>query len=128
MNQEIFETWKPIPGYTGYEVSCQGRVRTYRPINGRGGLTSVPRILDTPGRDKDGYVRICIRKDGKDVFTKVHKLVAEAFHSVKPGPEYQVLHGNGIRTDNRATNLRWGTALENTEDKVKHGTLVRKNS
>jgi hypothetical protein len=34
------ETWLPIPGYEGYEVSSQGRVRSLsRPIRMRSGRT-----------------------------------------------------------------------------------------
>lgn len=33
-------------------------------------------------------------------------------------------HRNGVRTDNRATNLRWATQAENEADKVFHGTAV----
>lgn len=32
-----------------------------------------------------------------------------------------VCHADGVRDNNRATNLRWGTGLDNAADRVKHG-------
>ena len=54
----------------------------------------------------------------------VHRLVCAAFHGPQP-PGHQVRHLNGIRDDNRAANLRWGTIAENMRDKLAHGTAQR---
>lgn len=44
--------------------------------------------------------------------TDIHQIVLEAFCG--PCPDgMEVLHGNGIRTDNRLSNLRYGTRSEN---------------
>jgi len=37
----------------------------------------------------------------------------------------QVCHGNGVNSDDRLRNLRWGTAKENNDDKMIHGTVAR---
>ena len=60
------EQWKSIPGYEGYEVSDQGRVRSYHKILGKKGQC----ILDTPQRilkpyDRKGYKQVSLVKDGK---------------------------------------------------------------
>ena len=72
-------------------------------------------------------LRLCVREDGrytcvlaykgKNINAKVHRLVAMAFI---PNPENkpQVDHINGIVTDNRASNLRWVTSLENARNPV----------
>jgi hypothetical protein len=36
----------------------------------------------------------------------------------------QTRHLNGVRSDNRSTNLGWGTAKVNCADRIAHGTSV----
>jgi len=72
------------------------------------------------------YVNLCRTVNGvrerKHRFT--HALVLEAF--VGPRPKgFDGCHGNGVRTDNRLANLRWGTRKENQEDMVRHGKSAR---
>jgi hypothetical protein len=66
-------------------------------------------------------VTFCI--DGVRTVHTVHKLVLEAFRGKAPlGKE--CAHNNGVRHDNRLTNLRWATRVENFADKRKHGTRL----
>ncbi|MCR5045070.1 MAG: HNH endonuclease [Treponema sp.] len=44
---------------------------------------------------------------------RVHRIVATAFHGEAPSKEYIVDHKNTNKQDNRPTNLRWVTKLEN---------------
>jgi len=53
----------------------------------------------------------------------VHILVCEAFHGPKPNWADCVRHLNGDFSDNRAENLSWGTWIEQSEDRKKHGTF-----
>lgn len=50
----------------------------------------------------------------------VHVLVLEAFEGACP-PGHEALHDNDDPTDNRLTNLRWGTRSENLLDRVRNG-------
>lgn len=61
---------------------------------------------------KDGYLRVCLWKNGKGVCKTIHRLVAEAFI---PNPENkpQINHKNGNKKDNRVQNLEWSTQSEN---------------
>ena len=100
------EMWKDVVDYEGlYQVSNQGNVKSldYR-------HTGQERILkQTFG--KDGYLRVCLYKDGKMKCYKVHKLVAEAFIE-NPDNKPRISHINTIRVDNRAENLYWATHKE----------------
>ena len=64
---------------------------------------------------KNGYLQVGLYKDGKYAMFKLHHLVANAFSEICG--EYvnglEIEHKNCIRTDNRATNLRWCTHKEN---------------
>jgi hypothetical protein len=113
------EVWKLIPGYDGkYEVSDQGRVRSYR-------RSDAGHIL-SPGRMPGGHMSVALGRKNSQC---VHKLVLLAF--VGPAPErHECLHINGIPDDNRLTNLRWGTRSENMKDAYVHGArdLVKNRS
>lgn len=77
-----------------------------------------------PGADGDGYLFVGIKRrgDGRHKSTKVATIVCTAFHGPRPTTRHEVAHGNGIKTDNRAENLRWATRAENHADKLQHGT------
>lgn len=68
------EEWRDIKGYEGlYQVSNTGKVRS---LNYR--KTGREKLLK-PQTDKNGYLFVGIRKNGKRKFKKIHRLVAEAF-------------------------------------------------
>ena len=112
------EIWKPVAGFEGtYEVSSFGRVRKGDRIlsqsKSTGGYLAVS--LQAPDRTRKQY--------------RVHRLVCRAFH----GPEpihlatglltyAMVAHSDGDRTNNRPSNLRWASAMENAADRTKHET------
>lgn len=111
------EEWRPVGGYEGfYEVSDHGRVRSLpRAYTGGRVLRSFP--------DRDGYllVNLTAPQRGRRK-ARVHQLVAEVFERERPSPAHEVRHLNGVRWDNRAGNLLWGTTLENQHDRLRHGT------
>ena len=117
------ETWRPIPGFEGYEVSDLGRVRSFRRHGGRGrGLVNAPRIKKThPGAA--GYLSVTLQRPDGNRCSKyhVHALVAAAFLGPRPDG-MQVAHADGDRLNARLDNLRYATGSENAEDKRRHGT------
>lgn len=126
------EIWKPIPGYEGlYEASNLGRIRSVDRVITQatrwGGSMSYRKegCLIQPRISRNGYLLVNLA-NGKSYRTaSVHRLVALTFHGVPVGERDQVAHGDGNKQNNCAANLRWATALENAEDRDRHGTTVR---
>jgi hypothetical protein len=71
-----------------------------------------------------GYLVVDLYITGKRRTRYVHQIVLEAFGFSRELGQ-QVRHLNGDRHDNRLENLRWGSAKENGEDRVRHGTALR---
>lgn len=127
MENSTDEVWRPIPGFEGqYEVSSHGNVRSLDRIlmkpNKYGGV-SPRRFRGRPRKawmTRTGYWQV--RLVDKEPARMIHQLVLEAFIGPRPSPDSVTRHLNGIRTDNRAENLAWGTQLENMRDRYTHGT------
>lgn len=76
-----------------------------------------------PSPNGRGYMRVFLRRDGKTHTRYVHRIICETFNG-PPAPDQEVRHLNGDRSDNRASNLAWGTHAENEADKETHGTIA----
>lgn len=117
------ERWLPVPGSPHYEVSDFGRVRSLdrvRPMRLKSGQMGSRRhkgVLLKPGTVKSGHQLVVL--DGRSRL--VHALVLTAFVGPRP-PGHESLHNDGVASNNRLTNLRWGTRSENVLDAVRHGT------
>lgn len=119
------ETWNPVVGYEGlYEVSDHGRVKRIPAIieTARGPRPTPGRILKL-GEHKDGYKKVDLSKSNSTRTWNVHRLVAVAFLGPCPD-DLVVCHVNGNPSDNRPSNLRYGTVSENVRDEVRHGTHI----
>lgn len=122
----VIEVWKDIPGFEGwYQVSDQGQVRSLdRYVNAKLGAKKLVRgqIL-IHGFDTDLYWKVGLWRNGEVETWKVHSLVLLAF--VGPMPDgLQTRHLNGNKDHNHLGNLKYGTVLENSEDRTQHGTQV----
>jgi hypothetical protein len=122
------EIWKPVPGYDYLEASSLGRVRSLarsqlEPNRMRPGTLCTRHYqtrVRSPLARKFGYVVITLREEGRRVPRFVHVLVCLAFHGPKP-PGMEVGHRDGVRENNRPSNLRWVTKKENAADRERHG-------
>lgn len=100
------EIWKDVEGYEGcYQVSNFGRVKSLGNGNARNPNFQKERIMKA-SKNKYGYFRICLCKDGKHKYYSIHRLVAIAFIP-NPNNLPQVNHKDECKTNNRVDNLEW---------------------
>jgi len=105
------EEWKVIYGFSKYEASNYGRLRS---LNYK--KTGKVKVLK-PAITPDGYLKTMIMDDdGKYRSWTVHRFVCLAFLGPKPDKKYQCNHIDGVKTNNLINNLEYCTASEN----VKH--------
>lgn len=118
----MVEIWKDIKGYEGvYQVSNIGRVkrlkRSFDCATAYGGRVTLKELILKPRYDskvrglKHGYFRVSLK--GKNFC--IHRLVAESFI---PNPDNKpyVDHIDTNIENNKASNLKWVTALENNRN------------
>lgn len=111
---EYAEEWRQIIGFEGcYEVSNLGRVRSIarQVVNGNR-HQPVPGGLMRQRFNKDGYLVINLKREGRRKTARVHKLVCEAFLGSVP-PAKGIDHRDGDRSNNVLWNLRYMSQLEN---------------
>ena len=93
---------KNIKGYEGlYGITSCGKVWSYKN----------EKFLK-PGVCTNGYLFVCLCKDGKVKSYRLHRLVAEAYLP-NPGNLPDVDHIDNDKTHNYVNNLQWITHKEN---------------
>jgi hypothetical protein len=111
-HRSVTEEWRPVPGYSAYEVSDQGRVRRRR---GARGWAAGHLLKPAEARSGHRYV-ILAGDDGRTRKQFVHRLVATAFLGPPPFEGALVLHQDDDPSNNTAGNLYWGTHQDNVLD------------
>jgi hypothetical protein len=116
--------WASVPGYEGfYEVSNYGDVRSLtRSVSyGRHGRVTYQ------GRDikqfvSGKYLSVKLAKAGITKTVYVHELVLLAFEGSRPQllERCEIRHLDGDRFNNNLSNLKYGTAKENADDRKRH--------
>lgn len=108
------EIWKDVVGFEGrYMVSNFGNVKSLR-YRGH----NEEKIMRTV-RHHSGYSIITLGKKPRKNYS-VHILVAEAFVD-NPCKKPYINHIDGNKSNNRADNLEWVTAKENTQHAIRTG-------
>ena len=124
------EEWRDVVGYEGlYQVSDQGRVKSLKRkfIDKIGRERYVKECILKSVIDRYGYLLVSLYAGGKQKRHTVHRLVCEAFHENLDNKP-QVNHINEIKTDNRASNLEWATARENSNFGTRNERLGKAQS
>jgi hypothetical protein len=120
------ELWKWIPGYRGYyKASTFGRIKSIdRWVNHpKGGKKIVRGRILKSGIASNGYLTVSLLGISKTV----HSLILSTFRGPCPlGMEAR--HLNDVKTDNRLSNLKWGThkinCLDVISNKGRYGTSI----
>lgn len=104
----------------GYEVKEDGTVWSVS-HNWRGyGKRLLKQDLNA-----DGYLVVRMTINGIRKKYRVHVLVANTHLPNKPKWATQLRHLDGNKLNNNASNLCWGTAKENADDREMHGKTSR---
>lgn len=106
------EIWKDIQGFTGYQCSNLGRMKSFK--KNKNGIIMRPKSTEC----QDGYLHADLKSDnGKRSCRSIHVWVALTFlENLDPNIYTIVHHKNGVKTDNRADNLEWVTPSQNAQD------------
>ena len=113
--------YRDVPGFPGYKVGNDGTVWTCWRGKLPPYLSGVWKQM-RPQKAHNGYLRIGLRRNGRQEFFAVHCLVLFAFVGPCP-PEMECRHfPSRDKANNCLSNLQWGTRSENANDRFAHGT------
>jgi hypothetical protein len=100
---------KLVNGYENYLISKSGLVYSIK-----------AKKLLKPTIDKKGYCKVALYNEQGKLSISLHRLVALNYIE-NPDNKPQINHINGIKSDNKVTNLEWVTNKENTLHAIKNG-------
>lgn len=131
------EHWRDVPGFEGYyRVSDWGRVksldRKFISFSAKAGrfveVTWKGRILLAKAARDTHYDEVTLCKGAKiRRKVKIHLLVLEVF--VGPYPEgMEACHNDDNKRNNRLSNLRYDTHVNNCKDRTTHGNSIAGNT
>lgn len=116
------EQWRDIDGYDGaYQVSNLGRVRSRK---------SGEWIVMKQGKNRKGYLRVDLSRDGKRKNASVHRLVASAFIPNTDSSKTLINHIDECKQNNRVSNLEWcdnqyNCTYNDIHHRRRHSQLIR---
>lgn len=112
------ERWRRIIGFPGYEISSEGRVRSYKSYSGK--ITDKSHVL-RPRVNPNGYAVVTLYDEGhKPCQLSIHRLVAKAFIPTDDDSLY-IDHIDNDKLNNSVSNLEWVTPKENSIRAVNDG-------
>jgi len=99
-----------LRGYENYLADERGNVITIATKRVMKGKTN-----------RGGYKQCTLTKDGRSQTKEIHRLILLSFDPIPNHEEMYTNHKNGIKTDNRISNLEWVSRSENTKHSYKTG-------
>jgi hypothetical protein len=105
---------KEIKGFEGlYAVTSCGKVWSY-----------ISKKFLSPKKNKNGYLEVALRKNGKYIMKYIHRLVIETYGEEQNGIKYEVNHKDECKTNNSINNLEWCSHTYNQ----RYGTKIHRQS
>jgi len=124
--EKVIEKWEQIKNYEGYyDVSNFGRFKSlFRVVpHSRQGTKSIKERILRQNKGDQGYLKIDLYKHDVFISKPSHVWVAETWID-NPQNKPTVNHDNGIKWDNRVSNLGWATQKEQDEHARRTGLKV----
>jgi hypothetical protein len=117
------EKWMPVSKYEGcYEVSNFGRVRSVsRLVKGCHSLRINKSRIMSQHREKNGYFKVPLCKNGTQKTQLIHRIMAIAFIDNNIRRNTDVNHIDGDKTNNNIENLELCSRSENMRHAVSLG-------
>lgn len=103
--------WKKIPDFPLYACSPSGTIKNIKR----------DKVL-RPTKDKNGYKKVLLCKNGYHKNIAVHRVVALTFLD-NPNNLPQVNHIDGNKINNNVSNLEWCSNYDNMQHAIKKGLV-----
>lgn len=115
--------WKQVPGWSRYEVSDEGQVRSKdMELEGRCGSSRIHKGQILRPVKVGDYLCVTLTSPETRRRFGIHQVVLLAFRGVATSYSIHTRHRDNNPLNNRLSNLRPGTAKQNSGDRVGHGT------
>jgi hypothetical protein len=111
--KQAAEFFDYIPGFTMYKINKEGQVFSLYKY----------KVMKV-SKNKEGYLRVTLIKDGKRRGMKIHILLAKTYIE-NPNGLKTVNHKNFIKTDNRIDNLEWMSQKDNYNHALINGRIKK---
>lgn len=106
---------KKVPGFPMYYATKGGRI-----------FSRFTRRFLNPDPSNKGYKCVSLSSPCGTVMTSIHRIVAITFLPKPRKDRIHINHINGVKSDNRVSNLEWVTPCENAQHAVRTGLIKRK--
>lgn len=125
--ERIEEIWKPVDGYSHYEVSNKGRIRSKDRLSYHKGSKTMMKVKGKVMKQRWNKTCKCyfldlLNDDGKRRTVYPHKEVAKAFCiNVLPDEYTMIIHLDNNPKNNDSTNLEWVSPSEHMAFQFENG-------
>lgn len=116
------EEWRVIADWPDYAANAAGAIK--RLHTDRNGHTKIINRILKGAISPSGYRWVTLSCDGHKKMLRVNRVICATFNGAPPTPRHHAAHDDGNRLNNRSSNLRWATGVENEHDKRGHGTAL----